>query len=255
MGLAGKRLVLILIVSLFLSSCYPSDTVGRTGYYQAYDIVRTSVPFAMDGANDASRAKVFLKETDTYGRQLFVYRTYSTFLQKSLDIWVVCQKTDSAYAYYYSNIHYLLVPRETTPSENMLANLKQENDWGEALRTDKMSKIRYVYTDGAVRYYSEDDEALLSALTERLELTEGQKIMIDKLETNGAFQTVLARVFTGGGLEGGEIVLYDVYILQYSFSDKTIHYLQKSENDFTEAPVDNDAVKQLVKSFKENIPD
>ena len=128
-----KKTVLLisLVFTILLTGCFPNGSVDETGHYEAYDIVRTAVPFSMDGANDKSRARVELMETDDFGRRLFVYNQYSLMLQKHISIWLICQSTDDEYAYYYSDVCYRILPVDGNFEGDLLETFKTCNDWNE----------------------------------------------------------------------------------------------------------------------------
>lgn len=221
-----------MIFVFLLSGCYPNGSVGKTGYYEAYDIVRTSVPFSMDGANDKSRAKVELYEADEYGRQIFIYSQFSTMLQKSISIYLICQKTDSSYAYYYSDVCYVILPKDDVPSEEFMKEFKTINDWNESLDNYKMSKVRYVYSDKYERFYDETDDKLSGLLREHLGVDSEVNIMHDKLEINSdGQQIVLVREFQGGGLNGGKITLSKLHAVLYDTRTTNIIYAEELKID------------------------
>lgn len=228
-----RRVILsILTFVLFLSGCYPNGSVGKTGYYEAYDIVRTSVPFAMDGANDKSRAKVELYETDEYGRQIFIYSQFSLMLQKSISIWLVCQKTDVEYAYYYSDVCYMIVDKGEVLDDGDLEVLKVLNDWNLKIDNNKMSKVRYVYSGDYQRFVDETDELLSGLLREYLAIDNEVNVMVDKLEINSRKQQiVLVREFQGGGLDGSEVNLSKLHIVLYDTHNAEIIYAVELKSD------------------------
>ena len=130
--LASVIVALLVPLFMILLNCIPKpDSLSATGYYQAFDIVRTVVPFAKDGGEDEARlSKVYLKETDEYGRQLFVYGQYSPMLQTSVDIYVICQHIDEpasdksdAFAYYYPDVCYLISVKDAPPSKELISEL------------------------------------------------------------------------------------------------------------------------------------
>jgi len=75
-------------------------------------------------------------EKDRYGRELFAYTAPNLFTDEILPAYVICQKIDSRYVYYYEDICYYIGDSE----ENALNQLKIQNDWDMPLEEDKLSK-------------------------------------------------------------------------------------------------------------------
>lgn len=75
-------------------------------------------------------------EKDAYGRLLFAYTTYSNLTNREETAYVVCQKYDADYVYFYEDIGYLFAADYAHDA----AHLKSRNDWDMPLDETKMSR-------------------------------------------------------------------------------------------------------------------
>lgn len=80
-------------------------------------------------------------ERDEQNRILFEYNCYSVIEEKEKKAYVICQKYDSNYVYYYEDICFSFSDDEETLSE-----LKAQNDWGKSLNQSKMSRRKCDFT-------------------------------------------------------------------------------------------------------------
>jgi hypothetical protein len=65
-------------------------------------------------------------ETDDYGRTLVSYEGYNEFTEKDECVYVICQKYENSTVYFYEDINYEWIGKETTDIEGF----KNNNDWG-----------------------------------------------------------------------------------------------------------------------------
>ena len=75
-------------------------------------------------------------ETDDYGRILFLYTAKHALTQQNECAYVICQKYDNEYVYFYEDICYHL--GEATEVEKQ--TLKSQNDWNAPIDLSKASK-------------------------------------------------------------------------------------------------------------------
>jgi hypothetical protein len=55
---------------------------------------------------------------------------------------VICQKTDSKYAYFYPDYHFIVANKKEDISDEEIAELKRINDWGQNIDETKMTKVK-----------------------------------------------------------------------------------------------------------------
>ncbi len=75
-------------------------------------------------------------EKDLYGRILFKYETNSIITSQNEIAYVICQKYDSDYVYFYEDECYLFAK----DFEKDSIELKEKNDWNKQLDESKMSR-------------------------------------------------------------------------------------------------------------------
>lgn len=137
-----KRLflaILLFITTISFSSCYEENSVAETDRRDIYRIITVSVPYVCRG--DMTFDTVTYKETDAYGRELFLYRKDLYMSSDTLDIWVICQKTVEEQTYYYQDYCYYVCQVGYDISAAELVRLKERNDWGKPLDETKMASI------------------------------------------------------------------------------------------------------------------
>lgn len=88
--------------------------------------------------SDTKGKKVNIIERDEYGRVLFEYFAYNSFTQDEDSVYVICQKTDREYTYFYEDVCY--THKTDNPSE--IERLKEDNDWKKELNPSEMSRRR-----------------------------------------------------------------------------------------------------------------
>lgn len=129
-----KKLIVFLIVivmSLSLLSCGKRD--------ESFDL-KICGSFAVPGMYcsnlKGNESSVTIIERDSYGRILFEYKTDNYLLGKEETVYVVCQKYDSKYVYFYEDKCYDL----SYGDGNNIEELKINNDWNNKLDYSKMSR-------------------------------------------------------------------------------------------------------------------
>lgn len=128
-------------------------------------------------------------DIDSEGRILFEYTAYNVITEKSATYLVICQKHDDNYVYFYEDICYV----RSDSSEEIVSELKKENDWNQALNSQKMSRRKICITLDLVI----QTDALLSY--DRVGDMIASQMKIEK-------QHILELCFVDQDIEGKEIV-------------------------------------------------
>lgn len=106
----------------------------------AMHMPRACVHYAVPGmylSNIASEGQLEILETDAQGRILIKYTNRSYIRNdESETVYVICQKYDRDYVYFYEDICYQF----KTQLESGFEILKQSNDWNQSLDETKMSR-------------------------------------------------------------------------------------------------------------------
>ena len=96
--------------------------------------------FCSDLKGDAVSCEVL--DRDSYGRVLFTYKTESSITGLEEEAYVICQKYDANYVYFYEDIGYSFAE----DYENDSTYLKEMNDWGKPLDENKLSRRQNAIT-------------------------------------------------------------------------------------------------------------
>ena len=127
-----KRILCILLVitMLFLlTSCY--DTFPKGGANHA------CVSFAVPGIYSYYPPYIHVMEKDAQGRTLMEFSDHNAFMADDYTKgYVICQKYDDDYVYFYEDYAYMFAFSATDTIEA----LKERNDWGKPLDESKMSR-------------------------------------------------------------------------------------------------------------------
>lgn len=125
-----KRLVIFaVLIMITLSSCMRADRFLELDLCGSY-----AVPGMYDFDLKGHASPVVLEE-DGQGRILFEFTRQNSITEESDTALVICQHIDDDYVYYYEDQCYLF----NSDSEEDIARLKNQNDWGLPLNFDKMS--------------------------------------------------------------------------------------------------------------------
>ena len=125
------RILLIVCCIMLFSSCGKADhglELELCGSYAVHGMFY--------GELRGTESRAVQLETDRYGRELFAYTAPNLFADEMLTAYVICQKTDSQYVYYYEDICYYIGGSD----EAALDQLKYQNDWDMPLEEEKLSK-------------------------------------------------------------------------------------------------------------------
>lgn len=178
-----KKMLVLLILCLSLCGCYRNGSLGQTKLYNIAAIVEAGVPYGF--TRDTAFDEIKLLETDNYGRTLYQYCRYT----QKLEFYVICQKTNEPYAYYYEDMCYLVhydQQEAFTPEE--ISWLKEANDWNNPLVESKMRAVNYVNIETDV----EMRQDVIQVIRNRLN-SEGTAVNIgvDGLETDAEGRKLL----------------------------------------------------------------
>jgi len=116
-----------------------NSLLGAKGYYQAGEI----------GIQDPG---ITVIEEDEYGRKLFFYREAASV---STYNYIISQKSNDYYAYFYPDFNFISAPEKDFPDEE-IEKLKTLNDWGMEINDDKCVRVEIVRKkpDGPVKISS-----------------------------------------------------------------------------------------------------
>lgn len=139
-----KRIAVILLtfVILLFSGCRDSYK-----YYEDYPEFFSIAIYTLLGVTGGDGDEIEILEKDTKGRTLFSFSTIDnpTNSDKSgLYSIMICQKTDSKYAYYYPDYNFITAPTREDISEEEILELKARNDWEKELDESKIIKVKIV---------------------------------------------------------------------------------------------------------------
>lgn len=131
-----KRLIVLIIFSssLFTGCSEPLPPVSEKTALAVCGSFCVAGMYCADLKGDAFACNVL--ERDDYGRVLYEYITKSVITGKQETAWVICQKIDDSFVYFYEDVCYLF----GTPSEEALRQLKVQNQWGEEFHFRGMTK-------------------------------------------------------------------------------------------------------------------
>lgn len=121
-----------LIVTLILSGCDPIYFIYSKDY-SGFNLHQVAVYNVPGGEVPVSFVEEI--EKDSYGRILFSYTVKDDFYP--IAAYVICQKIDDEYVYYYED--YCVLASETFSGilENDLSDLKLQNDWEKPFLEEK----------------------------------------------------------------------------------------------------------------------
>lgn len=176
-----RKLLALFILAIAFCGCTLSrpGTPGNTGFIAPYYIAQANIPFA-DNLHTSRWDSVEKVCEDSFGREYFLYRTYSRILQKDIEIHIISQKSteDGNYYYYPDRCYTLLEAGEAMTDTELSERLKRQNDWDLPLCEDKMTHInKQSYSDGTA---SEDEIA--DALRQRLGIGNAYSVLANPME-------------------------------------------------------------------------
>lgn len=155
-----RLLVVIIFAILSLSACYFPSSVYRSGRSDLFAVACYSVPF-LHSSREFDRVEVI--EKDKFGRVLYKYTSNSDALFEyngnHICALLICQKTDKKYAYYYENYSFIISMGDDTFNESDIQRLKELNDWGMELVSEKLSKVLNSFGPYGTQSFFEPEKA------------------------------------------------------------------------------------------------
>ena len=160
----NKHFLLILLLAvLILVSCDPPSNVYDGENTALYSVAN----YSFFGMQTAAFDDVFVLDTDNFGRTLCLVRTRSWLVEdKYVAILLVAQSyNESEVAYYeFENILYCFtdyfIPSEefmfTIFTCDQITDLKERNDWNQALNTNKMTTKKICLADYKLEFVETD---------------------------------------------------------------------------------------------------
>lgn len=121
---------LILIVACLFTSCNAGNQMNTLAVCASYGVPGM---FCYDLKGDSYSCKIV--EEDSYGRILYEYTAFSIVTEQEETVFVICQRADSQYVYYYEDNCYTVAS-----AQNDLTTFKEINDWNGPFEERKMSR-------------------------------------------------------------------------------------------------------------------
>lgn len=179
-------MVLVFVIFITLNSCSFQNERKMQEVIIEYEI-----PFI---DTDSRWNDVSLVETDEYGRKLYSVaatgdafnNVFSDYIEDDaanspVFAYFICQKYNGSNVYCYKDVCYIFVSNLNV-SDEVLNNLKNENDWNKDLNQSKMTSLS-MNLGNEVEYSLEFKEKAIAALEKELN-REFQGYYIDDLYTN-----------------------------------------------------------------------
>ena len=137
-----------------------------------------------------------VQERDNQGRILFLYEAQNIITDQTESVYVICQKLDANYVYFYEDICYTLETNENSDVDL----LKLANDWNRPLEQKRMSKRKlqishdlFIMTDSKLQH-----NEIKAALCKELEITTSQIETLVNLDVNQAGQELFLLTVDNG---------------------------------------------------------
>ncbi len=165
---------LLFIILLALAACEPNPRIYRDEYPALY----AAANYSIFGMQTAESDRVFVVETDEYGRTLYFVYSYSPILpDKRIAALLIAQThTDDEVSYYEKeNVLYCFVDKvaffesakefaESYFSKEQISFLKERNDWGKEINNEKYV-VRPICTyDAEIKPISKENEEKIEKL-------------------------------------------------------------------------------------------
>jgi len=131
----------VVLLLLLLTGC--RNTFRHYEKYSQYFSIAINSLLGVSG-HETDEVKVL--EQDAKGRTMFAFisRVYMIDDKTGLYSIMICQKTDSVYAYYYPDYHFVVANTKEEISEDEITALKNRNDWNDDIDESKITKVRIV---------------------------------------------------------------------------------------------------------------
>lgn len=142
---------IIVLLPIILRALYELVLIGLASgpdlfkYNEDYPEFFSIAVYSLLGIQGKRYDEIEVLEKDSKGRTLFAFvsndspvNDYETGFYSI----IICQKTDSKYAYYYSDYNFITAPTSEDISEAEILELKARNDWEKELDESKMTKVK-----------------------------------------------------------------------------------------------------------------
>lgn len=134
-------LICLLLIMLLLHGC----RIYGGEHHDLYQQIKSSV-LCTNGTQPNLGIQIEVVECDNYGRRLFRYSMYvaGTDAYEWICVIAVSQQTKSRWVYYYEDINFIMAETFEEIDDHAVEALKVQNDWGQPLDEQKMTK-RKIY--------------------------------------------------------------------------------------------------------------
>lgn len=210
--------ICFLITVLLLTSCDNGirGSVRNKRQSEVYSVAYYSVPFASSDDRWDTAEKI---ETDSFGRELYFYCSGST------NSYIIIQKYDKSYAYYYDDYCYIFSRSPEKPSKSEIKLLKQRNNWNKKLNEDKMIRV-----PNSFKQSSWSDKGQYESLFKKYaNIDESVKLFKDRFSTSEDGQLYIFREYSK---VNDEYIFGNAYVVIFDWNDNIKSYMT-IEGDIT----------------------
>lgn len=143
-----KKIVAVgITIFLLISTLTGCNLLLPTGYRGEHPALYTEAVnslLSVLGWHSHGDSRVKIMEEDAFGRVLFsYYDDNSYYCGEDIIGYLICQKVDETYVYYYPDYNYILNEwnhLDIPFSEEEIEDLKTKNDWGKEINEEKFIK-------------------------------------------------------------------------------------------------------------------
>ncbi|MBE6715808.1 MAG: hypothetical protein E7573_02700 [Ruminococcaceae bacterium] len=177
------KIIVIILLCIILNGC--TEEIKTEDYPNLLICGAYAVPGIFYPDLKGSETDYKIIETDSFDRVLFEFITPCFITGETESVFVICQKADSDYVYFYEDVCFSF----DTYNDLTVNLLKEANDWNKELNVDKMTKRPIIISfDGFIMSnnsieYSE----ILKLCHEKLGFSGGniQELCVDDVDTKG----------------------------------------------------------------------
>lgn len=211
-------LFIAILLSLLFCGCYPQGSVLQTEIYEPYRIAEANIPHA-DMGIPAIIDQVVQIEMDDYGRRLFRLREASSMMADDIELYVISQKTDEKYVFYYADYCYFVFDEmDKQPVEQKIQELKNCNDWNLPVDPEKLSKVSLENGNGPPVVYHEEFSNVFRCYAG---LDESFNIWENGLEKRSESEQLFSVSVTRKDTEDGMTLERRYYLVFYNAKEKS----------------------------------
>ena len=149
MKLADRSIKTIAIgAAVFFLVCTLAGCLQYTGYKGEYPALYTEAVnsiLAIKGFHNHGDALINLVEEDSFGRILFSYYDDSYYYGEYFLSYLICQKIDETYVYYYPDYNFIIKESNWVDvpfSDEEIEDFKNKNDWGKEIKEKELIKYK-----------------------------------------------------------------------------------------------------------------